>query len=91
LVEFVMHTDVQHGPVLAAAPASLLATAWAAVPTLLTAGDVAALLRTSRKAVYALIERRQLPGVVRIGRRVLIREDNLVEWLRQKSAPSLKE
>jgi excisionase family DNA binding protein len=62
-----------------------------AVPTLLTVGEAAAVLRTSRKAIYAMLERRQLPGLVRIGRRVLIREDNLVEWLRQKSAPSLKE
>jgi len=58
---------------------------------LLTVGEAAAVLRTSRKAIYAMLERRQLPGLVRIGRRVLIREDNLVEWLRQKSAPSLKE
>ena len=32
----------------------------------------------------------QLPGVVRIGRRVLIREDALLDWLRQKSTPSLE-
>jgi hypothetical protein len=34
-----------------------------------------------------MIERGQLPGVVRIGRRVLLREADLLEWLRQKSAP----
>jgi excisionase family DNA binding protein len=54
-------------------------------PALLTPDDVAALLRTSRKAIYALVERGQLPCVVRIGRRVLLREAELVEWLRQKS------
>ena len=43
------------------------------LPLLATVDETAALLRTSRKAVYAMIERRQLPGVVRIGRRVLIR------------------
>ena len=46
-----------------------------------TPDDVAAVLRTSKKAIYAKIERGQLPGVVRIGRRVLIRpcrEDALV-------------
>ena len=58
---------------------------------LLTPAEVAALLRTSRKAIYALLERRQLPGIVRIGRRVLIREDALVEWLCHKSASSPKE
>lgn len=57
-------------------------------PTLLTSGEVAALLRTTRKAVYAMVARRQLPGVVRLGRRVLFRQDAVVEFLRQKSAPS---
>ena len=37
-----------------------------------------------------MIERVQLPGVVRIGRRVLIREDDLLDWLGQKSTPSLE-
>ena len=58
------------------------------VPTLLTPDEVAVLLRTTKKAIYAMIERAQLPGVVRIGRRVLIRDDELLQWLRQKSAPS---
>jgi hypothetical protein len=38
------------------------------VPMLLTVDDVADLLRTARRAVYAMIERRQLPGIVRISR-----------------------
>jgi predicted DNA-binding transcriptional regulator AlpA len=50
----------------------------------------AVLLRTSRKAIYTIVERAQLPGVVRIGRRVLVREDTLLDWLRQKSTPSLE-
>ncbi len=58
--------------------------------TFLTPTEVATWLRTSRKAIYAMIERGQLPGVVRIGRRVLIREDALLDYLRQKSAPSLE-
>ena len=37
-----------------------------------------------------VVERLQLPGVVRIGRRVLIREDALLHWLSQKSTPSLE-
>jgi excisionase family DNA binding protein len=60
------------------------------VPTLLTTAEVADLLRTSRKAIYAMVERMQLPGVVRIGRRVLVREDALLDWLRQSSTPSLE-
>jgi excisionase family DNA binding protein len=57
-------------------------------PSLLLVSEVATLLRTSSKAVYAMIERGLLPGVVRIGRRVLIQRDDLLHWLRQKSAPS---
>jgi excisionase family DNA binding protein len=58
---------------------------------LLTIDETASLLRTSRKAIYAMVARRQMPGVVRLGRRVLIRQADLVSWLRQKSAPSPKE
>jgi excisionase family DNA binding protein len=60
------------------------------LPVFLTARDVAELLRTSRKAIYTMIERAQLPGIVRIGRRVLLREDAPLDWLRQKSTPSLE-
>jgi len=59
-------------------------------PVLLTPIEVAELLRTTRKAIYSMVERRQLPGIVRIGRRVLVREDALLDWLRQKSTPSLE-
>ena len=58
------------------------------LPVLLTVDDVAELLRTTNRAIYAMIERRQLPGVVRIGRRVLFRSADLLDWLNQKSAPS---
>jgi len=61
------------------------------VPGLLTASEVAGLLRTTKKAIYVMIARVQLPGIGRVGRRVLVREDALVDWLSQKSSPSLKE
>jgi excisionase family DNA binding protein len=51
---------------------------------LLTPNEVAALLRTTRKAVYAKTERGQLPGVTRIGRRLLFHRDMLLHWLDQK-------
>ena len=38
-------------------------------PVFLTVDETADLLRTSRKAIYAMIERGLLPGVVRLGRR----------------------
>ena len=59
-----------------------------ALPVLLTVDEAAELLRTTRRAIYAMIERRQLPGIIRIGRRVLLRADDLLNWLNQKSAPS---
>ena len=62
-----------------------------ALPLLLTAEDAAGLLRTTRRAVYAMVERRQLPGVIRLRRRVLFRADVLLDWLDQKRAPSPEE
>src|SRR5262245_58279586 len=55
---------------------------------LLTTDEVADILRTSRKAVYVMAARGFLPGVVRVGRRVLIRRDELLDWLRESRAPS---
>ena len=63
----------------------------AELPQFLTADEVAALLRTSRKAIYAMVERGQLPGVTRVGRRVLVRAEELVDWLNQSRVPSLEE
>lgn len=58
---------------------------------LLTVDEVGTLLRISRKAVYALIERRQLPGVRRIGRRVRIDRRELLDWLDHSCTPSPRE
>ena len=61
------------------------------LPVLLTVDEVASLLRTTRKAVYAMVERKQLPGVVRLGRRILIRTEVLLNSLGQSRASSPKE
>ncbi len=61
------------------------------LPVLLTADEAADLLRTTRRAIYAMVERRQLPGVVKLRRRVLLRADDLLHWLDQKCAPSPEE
>ncbi len=60
-------------------------------PVLLTVDEAATLLRTTRKAIYAMAERQQVPGVTRIGRRVLFRANDLLHWLGQKRAPSQEE
>ena len=63
----------------------------AALPVLLTVDEAADLLRTTRRAIYAMIERCQLPGVIRVRRRVLLRADDLLDWLDQRRAPSPEE
>ena len=61
------------------------------LPILLTVDEAADLLRTTRRGIYTMIERRQLPGVIRIRRRVLLRAEDLLDWLDQKRAPSPEE
>jgi excisionase family DNA binding protein len=51
------------------------------LPLLLQAEEVAAILRVSRKALYAMVERGEIPGVTRLGRRVRFRRDALEAWL----------
>ena len=58
------------------------------LPVLMTANETADLLRTSRKAIYAMAERGQLPGVIRLGHRLLIRRDDVLTWLDRSRAPS---
>ena len=60
----------------------------ACVPVLLTPDEVAKVLRTSRKAIYVMAQRGQLPGVVRVGRRLLFDQSRLVRFLAEQSKPS---
>lgn len=46
---------------------------------LLTVEEVAALLPTSGHAIYAMAERAQLPGKIKIGRRLLFRRRGLIQ------------
>jgi len=59
-----------------------------AFPALMTVDETAELLRTTRKAIYALVERGQLAGVRRLGRRVLIDRDELLSSLTEERVPS---
>jgi excisionase family DNA binding protein len=79
------HTDRRTG---ARRPAVVAAAALDALPPLLTIDEVAAVLRMSRKAIYAMAERAQLPGVVRIGRRLLVSRDDLRSWLDERRTAS---
>ena len=58
---------------------------------LLTVDEVANLLRMSSTSVYSMIERAPLPGVTRLGRRLLIRRDDLLRWLNERRASSKQE
>lgn len=51
-------------------------------PKLMTVEDVAALLRTTPKAIYEMHRRRQLPGARRIGRRLLFDRATLLHLAR---------
>jgi excisionase family DNA binding protein len=62
-----------------------------ALPLLLTVAETATLLRTTPKAVYAMVERGALPGVTRLGRRVLVRSTDLLDFLDHNTTPSPQE
>jgi excisionase family DNA binding protein len=51
------------------------------IPFLLCAEEVASLLRITRKAVYSMVDRGEIPGVTKIGRRVRVQHDALLAWL----------
>lgn len=64
----------------------------APMPHLLNIDEVAKIIRTTRKGVYALIAKGGIGGVVRLGRRVLIDSYELQAWLdeqRVKQPPLL--
>ena len=59
------------------------------LPLYLTVDEAAILLRTTRKGVYSMIERGQMPGVVRpLARKILIRTKELLDFLDHNCAPS---
>ena len=53
-----------------------------ALPEILTATEVAGLLRVNRKTLYEAVQRDQIPGVVRVGRVLRFHRDAVLEWIR---------
>lgn len=51
------------------------------LPLLLQAEEVAAILRISRKAVYRMAERGEIPGITKLGRRIRFRRDVIEAWI----------
>jgi predicted DNA-binding transcriptional regulator AlpA len=60
------------------------------LPELVTAEDVAAWLKTSRKAIYAKAERGMLPGATRLGGRLYFFRSDLVRWVEQGRVPDME-
>jgi excisionase family DNA binding protein len=58
------------------------------LPLLLTVAEAAGLLRTSRKAIYTMIERGLIGGITRIGKRVLFHREDLLDWISERRAAS---
>ena len=56
------------------------------LPVLVTTNEVAEAFRTSRKVIYEMARKGQLPGAVRLGRRLLFRRDRLLEYLRERES-----
>jgi excisionase family DNA binding protein len=54
----------------------------------LTAREVARLLGVDRNLVYESVARGEVPGAIRLGRRIVFVRSVVLRWLGQDSAPS---
>ena len=48
---------------------------------LLTTGDVCRILQISKGGVYQMVQRAELPGLLKIGRRLRFRAEEIEKWL----------
>jgi len=56
-------------------------------PEVLTVKEAAALLRLNHKTVYAMVEKRQLPGAKWFRGTIRIHRATLLAWMAQGAAP----
>jgi excisionase family DNA binding protein len=57
-------------------------------PEVLTVDELADLMRMDRKSIYAAIQRKEIPGVRRLGKAIRIHRETVLRWLRDgQSAP----
>jgi excisionase family DNA binding protein len=57
------------------------------VEKLLTAAEVAALLKISKAKVYLLAQKKKIPHI-KLDRNIRIRESDLVKWLEKQTEPA---
>lgn len=62
-----------------------------AVLRLLTVRDVALLLSVTPKAVYQMVHRNEVPGIIRVGKRLRFDCAVLLKWLSKKLVMSPKD
>lgn len=54
----------------------------AELPAIITVDEASALLRVSKKAVYDMLRRDQLPGARKVGRSWRMHRDTILDWIR---------
>lgn len=52
---------------------------------LMTAEELAEFLRVTRKAVYEMVHKGEVPGVIRLGRRLRFRRESIDRWIEEAS------
>jgi excisionase family DNA binding protein len=51
------------------------------LPLLLKVDEVAGLLRVTKRSIYTMVDRGQIPGITKVGGRLRFRRDVIEAWL----------
>jgi excisionase family DNA binding protein len=51
------------------------------LPLLLKVEEVAGLLRVTKRSIYTMVDRGQIPGITKVGGRLRFRRDVIEAWL----------